>query len=234
MQRSLANGLVLTSQATLWAACGLALLGLFGRTIVPGFFTVFLLALFVSLLVLLSHGFDRFPTIRRRQVLFVLPAVLFGLFFVLPSPWAIVFLAVLGLVELAWWKLPSRPNNRHYASLHSGFCSSVESEHAEELEESEEFDEGITQQLVRRRTDEGTDRLEGTFLVEFPENQRTASVHVPFCPAFEGTPKIDVVLLDGEDATLSVVKPKPFGVRIDAKRRENAVGTVRILVVAEN
>ena len=122
------------------------------------------------------------------------------------------FVALTAIAELVWWRRPS-----HAPPLD-------EEEFAEE-----EFDDNATQRITRSRTDEGTERLEGTFLVEFAPDQRTASVHVPFCPAFETTPNVEALLLDGE-ATLSVVKPRPFGVRVDVKRHGDE--PVRILVVA--
>ena len=124
-----------------------------------------------------------------------------------------LLVALIAVAELAWWRRPAR---------------SLPLQEDEEPVE-EECNAGTTQQIVRFHAEDGTERLEGTFLVEFIPEQRTASVHVPFCPAFEATPTVEALLLDG-DATLSVVKPRSFGVRIDVKRRGDEA--VRILVVA--
>jgi len=126
------------------------------------------------------------------------------------------FVALAAVAELAWWKRPSRS-----PLLREG----------DESEGQEDFDDAMTQQIVRSRTEDGAERLEGTFLVEFAPAQQTASVHVPFCPAFETTPTVDALLLDGK-AMLSVVKPRSFGVRIDVKRQGGE--PVRILVVAHS
>ena len=123
------------------------------------------------------------------------------------------FVALAAVAELIWWKRPSSPSPLN-----------------EEEYDEEEFDGSATQQITRFRTEKGTDRLEGTFLVEFIPKQRMASVHVPFCPAFIVTPAVEALLLGGE-AALTVVKPQPFGVRIDVKRLNDE--PVRILVVAE-
>ena len=120
--------------------------------------------------------------------------------------------ALIAVAELVWWKRPA------------SFPSLIE----DELEE-EEFDADALQRIVRSRTEDGMERLEGTFLVEFAPDQRTASVHVPFCPAFETVPAVEALPLEG-DATLSIVTPRPFGVRIDVKRQDDE--PVRILVVA--
>lgn len=122
------------------------------------------------------------------------------------------FVALAAIAELVWWNRPSS------------------TQLLIEEKKEEEFDANATQQITRFRTEEGTDRLEGTFLVEFVPDQRTASVHVPFCPVFAATPMVEALLLDGE-ATLSVVKPRPFGVRVDVKRQGDE--PVRILVAAE-
>ena len=121
--------------------------------------------------------------------------------------------ALIAVAEIFWWKrsLSAPPFQK-------------DEEHTKE-----EFDVGAIQQIVRFRTEDGTERLEGMFLVEFATEQRVASVHVPFCPAFESTPMVEALLLEGE-ATLSAVKPCSFGVRIDVKRRGNE--SVRILVTA--
>jgi len=123
-----------------------------------------------------------------------------------------IFVALVAVAEIAWWKRPS-----------------VSPPLVEEEWEEEKFDADALQQIVRSRNEDGAERLEGTFLVEFVPNQRTASVHVPFCPAFETTPTVETLLLEG-DATLSIVKPQPFGVRIDVKRQGDE--PVRILVTA--
>jgi len=122
------------------------------------------------------------------------------------------FVALVAVAELVWWKRPT----------------SIPLPAEEELEE-EAFDAGALQQIVRSRTEDGAERLEGTFLVEFTPNQRTASVHVPFCPAFETTPTVEVLPLEG-DAMASVDSPRPFGVRVDVKRKDEE--PVRILVTA--
>ena len=124
------------------------------------------------------------------------------------------FVALAAAVELAWWKRSFRT-----PSLREN----------DEPEEQEYFDDAVTQQIVRSRTEDGVERLEGTFLVAFAPMQQTASVHVPFCPAFETTPTVEVLPLEG-DAMASVDSPRPFGVRVDVKRKDEE--PVRILVTA--
>jgi len=81
------------------------------------------------------------------------------------------------------------------------------------------------QKMTRIKTEEGLDRLEGTFLAEFPEGAATTTVHIAFCPAFEQTPTIQIFPLgdipDSEtDSSFRIVQSKPYGVRIDVKRTD--------------
>ena len=45
---------------------------------------------------------------------------------------------------------------------------------------AESMDETILQHMIRSKTAEGLDRLEGTFLVQYPPEVMTATVHIPF------------------------------------------------------
>ena len=92
----------------------------------------------------------------------------------------------------------------------------------------------VLQQMTRSKTAEGLERLEGTFWVEFPAEALTATVHIPFCPAFSGIPKVQAFPAEETDAGLRITSlPKPFGVRIDVKRSGSAIGRFCVAVIAE-
>ena len=93
--------------------------------------------------------------------------------------------------------------------------------------------ETVQQQMTRTKTAEGLDRLEGTFWAEFPEDALTTTVHIPFCPAFESIPKVQVVLVNETDANLRIVLTKTFGVRVDVKRNDLEIDRVCFAAVAE-
>ena len=93
--------------------------------------------------------------------------------------------------------------------------------------------ETVQQQMTRTRTIEGLDRLESTFWAEFPADAMTATVHIPFCPAFERVPKVQVLPADATSASLRIVSPKTFGVRIDVKRNNLESDHICFVVVAE-
>jgi len=92
--------------------------------------------------------------------------------------------------------------------------------------------ESIQQQMTRTKTVEGLDHLEGTFWAEFPADAMTTTVHIPFCPAFERVPAVQVFPLDETDASLRVVSPKMFGVRVDVKRSNFDINRLCFAVIA--
>ena len=86
------------------------------------------------------------------------------------------------------------------------------------IESAEPMDETVRQQIIRSKTAEGGDRIDGTFWAEFSEGAMTTTIHIPFCPAFERIPKVRVFPVDETDAHLRIAPPKTFGVRVDVKR----------------
>ena len=95
------------------------------------------------------------------------------------------------------------------------------------------MDEHVQQQMLRTKTAEGLERLDGTFCVEFPPDAMTTTVHIPFCPVFEKVPKIQVFPVDESSASLRIISPKTFGVRVDVKRNDPATQRLRFAIVVE-
>jgi len=93
--------------------------------------------------------------------------------------------------------------------------------------------ETVQQQMTRTTTAEGLDRLEGKFWAEFQADAMTTTVHIPFCPAFERVPNVQVFLVDESDANLRIVSAKPFGMRVDVRRNSLAIDRLCFAVVAE-
>lgn len=94
-------------------------------------------------------------------------------------------------------------------------------------------DENVQQQITRSKTAEGNDRLDGTFLVTFPADTMTVTVHIPFCPAFQRVPNVQVFLVDKTNASLRMISPKTFGVRVDVKRNDQETQFLRFAIVVE-
>lgn len=100
-------------------------------------------------------------------------------------------------------------------------------------ESAEPMDKTVRQQMIRSKTEEGLDRLDGTFWAEFPAETMTATVHIPFCPAFDRVPKVQVFPIDKADAHVRMAPPKTFGVRIDVKRNNREQDSLCFSVIAE-
>ena len=85
---------------------------------------------------------------------------------------------------------------------------------------AEPMDETVRQQIIRSRTAEGLDRLDGTFWAEFSADAMTTTVHIPFCPPFERVPRVQVFPMNETSAHLRIAAPKTYGVRIDVRRND--------------
>jgi len=97
--------------------------------------------------------------------------------------------------------------------------------------------ETVQQRMTRTKTAEGLDRLDGTFWAEFPADTMTTTVHIPFCPAFESVPKVQVFSTDETDATdvsVRIVSPKMFGVRVDIKRNNLDIDRLCFTIIADS
>jgi len=92
--------------------------------------------------------------------------------------------------------------------------------------------DNVQQQIVRSQTAEGRDRLDGTFWVNFPADAMTTTMHIPFCPAFQRVPHVQVFPLDKTD--VRIISPKTFGVRVDVKRRDPETQHCRLTIVVED
>jgi len=100
------------------------------------------------------------------------------------------------------------------------------------VEPDESIDDTVWQQIIRSKTPEGTERLEGTFWAEFPAKALTVTVHIPFCPAFERVPDVQVFSVDGTDVHMRIAPPKTYGVRIDVKRDSLTINRLCFAVIA--
>ncbi len=81
-------------------------------------------------------------------------------------------------------------------------------------------DGNVLQQLVRSRASDGTESLHGWLRVPLAANQRTAAVHVAFCPPFAAAPRVDVEQREGPAARIKPAQVLPYGARFDLKLAE--------------
>jgi len=67
------------------------------------------------------------------------------------------------------------------------------------------------------RTADGGELLSGWLRVDLAAGQRTANLHVAFCPPFTRAPRISVQQVDGPETRVKTVQTLPYGVRFDLK-----------------
>ena len=75
----------------------------------------------------------------------------------------------------------------------------------------------VLQQLTRRHAADGSEDLSGWLRMPFAPGQRTASLHVAFCPPFARTPEVSAQQLDGPAVRIKTGQLLPYGVRLDLK-----------------
>lgn len=78
----------------------------------------------------------------------------------------------------------------------------------------------IVQQLYRVRSDDGQELIYGTLRADFHPGQRTAVLHVGFCPPLPYLPEIEADPLPSSSARLKVVQAMAHGARLDVRLSE--------------
>ncbi len=77
--------------------------------------------------------------------------------------------------------------------------------------------DNVLQQLTRSQGADGSEQLAGWLRMPFGPGQRTASLHVAFCPPFDRRPEIDVAQCDGPTTRVKTTQVLPYGTRLDLK-----------------
>lgn len=75
----------------------------------------------------------------------------------------------------------------------------------------------VSQQLTRSVEVDGADVCRGTARADFTAGQRTASIHLAFCPPFATTPKLEAAATEASDAVIKIGQVLPYAARIDVK-----------------
>lgn len=84
--------------------------------------------------------------------------------------------------------------------------------------------------LTRSVTTDGSDVCRGTARAEFVVGQRTAAIHLAFCPPFTKVPKLEVDVVDDSGATVKVGQALPYAARIDVKLPQPAAAKLNVAV----
>ena len=77
--------------------------------------------------------------------------------------------------------------------------------------------EQIVQQLFRVRDEQGLESIYGTLQAEFQPGQRTATLHVGFCPPLPTEPRVEAEPISGPAARVKIVRALAHGARLDVK-----------------
>jgi hypothetical protein len=88
----------------------------------------------------------------------------------------------------------------------------------------------VLQQLTRSQAPDGSEQLSGWLRAPFAEGQRTATVHLAFCPQFARTPELTVEQLDGPEILRINQAVFSFGARLDLKLSAPAEGPLGVLL----
>jgi hypothetical protein len=91
-------------------------------------------------------------------------------------------------------------------------------------------DETVTQKITRSQAADGTESISGWLRIPLAPGQRTANVHVAFCPPFPHTPRARVKQLDGPEARVKTVQLLPYGVRFDLKLTDPSESAAAVLL----
>jgi len=167
-----------------------------------------------------AAGFD-----RTVMALTTLAVALGGAGVCLPGTplWvAALFFAILAIAEILAWRQfvrPARVVNQPRPPIP---ISAHES--------SEKFPEGVSQQLVRGVGADGSDEFSGWLRTNFASGQRTASVHVAFCPPFACAPELEVEQIDGPEVRIKTAQLMPYGARLDLKLSAASEGPAGVVL----
>lgn len=106
--------------------------------------------------------------------------------------------------------------------------AAIEDEESDgESAEVEADDGSATQRTLRTGSAADGERLEGVFHVAFEAGSKHASLHIPFLPPFDRVPRIDVVVLEGDEPVRATVAAiYRYGARIDLRRSATAEAAV--------
>lgn len=119
-----------------------------------------------------------------------------------------------------WWRIaPSSRTRATTAEPARG--GAAESATSRQTMSAPRFDDppdgDVTQQMTRVHTPGGSEVLSGWLRVSMAAGQRSANVHVAFCPSFLRTPRVSVEQRGGPRARIKTVQVLPQGVRFDLK-----------------
>ena len=94
--------------------------------------------------------------------------------------------------------------------------------------------EQLLQHLTRSRTADGCETVRGTLLAEFAPGERTAVLHVAFCPPLERLPSVEADAVNGPACDVKLAQVLHQGARLEARlsRASSTAQRVTIEILA--
>ncbi len=149
--------------------------------------------------------------------------------------------AILGAEETwAWWLYRSRKSPPAQHVVPGGKPSSSAAETSVQRDEDSPGNvlaelelsprEEIVQQLVRTVLPGGGERLAGWLRVPLEAGQRSANLHLAFCPPFSQAPSVNIDQREGPAARIKPVQVLPFGARFDVKLAQPCETTTAVVL----
>ena len=137
----------------------------------------------------------------------------FGVFFVI---------LILGCEELLWLLRPTPfleklPRQSADSQGARPIRTRKEKQSVEIESELVDFPPEVLRRVERSKGPAGEDICWGQIRSEFLPGQRTAAIHLEFCPPFQRTPVLHVEQVDGPDATVKTTQILPYGARLEVR-----------------
>lgn len=131
----------------------------------------------------------------------------------------------------AWRRLRRRPGREPTVPLHRIDPAEVPRPHfGGDFATDDVPAEDVLQQLTRSRAADGSEQVTGWLRMPFAAGQRTANVHVAFCPPFDKTPQWTAEQFDGPPMRIKTAQLLPHGARLDLKLSAAAEQSDRVLI----
>ena len=146
---------------------------------------------------------------------------------------ALLWLMIVGQ-EVRTWRKRSRSTSAAASSRATIAAPKTivadQSPSAEQPPPANWLDQAVVQQLVYRRTADNKATIEGWVCATFAAGQRTAIVHVAFCPPFAGVPQVEAESLDGPACEIRPTLVLPWGVRWECKLADPATTNMSVVL----
>jgi hypothetical protein len=106
-------------------------------------------------------------------------------------------------------------------------------EHELELDEGSLLPPEVSQQITRARPHQGLETVSGLLRGDFLPGQRSASLHVAFCPIFAERPVVEVMQTAGPSCHIKAADIQAHGVRFDVRLTSGGESSESVLIYFE-